>query len=137
MTQPTTVLGFLNRQRDDQAVTAARSVLKEDGPRGVSLRATDELESSLDDAARAADRLDRMAISVRSEPMTYREDGPHSFFVDLASRLTGSQHGEKATMRLQRHRREWPPCWSAGRCCTAGPSRRPASRSAWSASGAT
>ena len=105
MKQPTTVLGHLRRQCD-QAVTAARRILVDSEERGLSMRATDDLESNLDDAARAAERLDRVIISVGREPMTYREDGPHSLFLDMASLRAGGQEAERAELRLQRHRRE-------------------------------
>lgn len=99
----TTVLGHLNEQRDG-AVKTAQDLLRYVTPGlPMSVRRADEVESALNDAVRAADRLERVAVAVRSEPLTYRADSPHSFFLDV---LASRQGDHSALERLERHRQE-------------------------------
>lgn len=106
MTASPSVFGFLSALRD-AAVDEARDLLADGaGLRGMSMRGLDDLESRLDDASRAASRLDSLVISVGREPMTYREGGPHSFFMDQASLKLGSEGSEEARARIQRHTQE-------------------------------
>lgn len=99
-----TELSFLGQQRDE-AVREVRGLL-ESPTALLSPRNIDTLESRLDDATRAADRLDRLAVSVGREPMTYERNGRHSYFVDMALARIAGEGSDKAKMRLERHRRE-------------------------------
>jgi HK97 family phage major capsid protein len=48
-----------------------------------------------------------LRVSVKREPRTYQEDGPHSYFRDLwASSLPGHRDYHEASKRLKRHGRE-------------------------------
>ncbi len=61
------------------------------------------LDAALDDAARFADLADVAArVEVRSEPATYRPDGAHSFFADVAN----AGRDPEAADRLRRHHSE-------------------------------
>lgn len=104
MTKSTSVLKHLTEQRAQAVKTAERLLADVTPAQALSFSHADAVESSIDDAVRAADRLDQVAVVVRSEPLTYRADSPYSFFLDAVSAQIGGSPG--AEMRVARHKRE-------------------------------
>lgn len=82
---------------DDEAIAELRARVEE----GEAMKAADAEARSLADSLEATDATPR--VSVRSEELTYRQGGEHSYFRDLALANAPGRFDNEARARLTRH----------------------------------
>lgn len=79
---------------------------EEMGPLDVRIAQLQDAEERGAAAARAAGDLEGPAARVTSEPLTYRRNGPNSFFRDRAAAMREGGNDPEARNRLEAHQRE-------------------------------